>query len=313
MIWGVPEENPECAVLWQQVDIGKVTTTSQQNCKGRLLKIGRKIIPPTFYNASFNIFRKAWRVPRFIFKIPENILRNFKRFIRARNDKVTFIKRYGIQYRAIAGYQLIDGFLTESQAIELFDLAMSIKDNSVIVEIGSWQGKSSVILAKGIQNKKNAKLFCIDPFDASGDKVSEALAYHPYLQKITTNYPQRVKYPLLERFNRNMRINHVEKLITILHGFSQDFSRSFSERIDLLFIDGNHDYAAVKRDFEEWSEKLKRGGLLVLHDVEFDPFKSPLGNEDQTGPGRVAQELIVNSKDWCNITMVDNMLITTRC
>jgi predicted O-methyltransferase YrrM len=278
-----------------------------------VLKIVKEILPSSFYQPFYHVLRIIWRCLRFVFRLPDNIRQNYKEFVRVRNDPENFINEFGIQYRAIAGYRLIDGWLTDSQAVKLFNLTLALTDNPVVVEIGAWQGKSSVVLGKGIQNKKNAILFCIDPFDASGDKISEERAYRPYLQNITKNFWQRAKYPLLERFKRNLKINRVDKIITILHGYSQDFSQLFSERIDLLFIDGNHEYASVKRDFEEWSLKLKSGGILILHDVDFDPFKEPSGKEDQTGPGQVAQEHIIYSKDWRNITMVDNMLIATRC
>ena len=37
--------------------------------------------------------------------------------------------------------------------------------------------------------------------------------------------------------------------------------------IDLLHIDGNHEYESVKKDFENWFPKLKKGGLILIHDI----------------------------------------------
>ncbi|MGO9831532.1 MAG: class I SAM-dependent methyltransferase [Myxococcaceae bacterium] len=39
------------------------------------------------------------------------------------------------------------------------------------------------------------------------------------------------------------------------------------EGIDFLFIDGDHTYAGVKRDFEMYSPLVRRGGLVAFHDI----------------------------------------------
>ena len=39
------------------------------------------------------------------------------------------------------------------------------------------------------------------------------------------------------------------------------------EDIDFLFIDGDHSYEGVSRDFELWYPKVRKGGLVALHDI----------------------------------------------
>ncbi len=41
--------------------------------------------------------------------------------------------------------------------------------------------------------------------------------------------------------------------------------------IDLLFLDGDHTYAGVKQDFEMYSPLVRRGGLVVFHDICVHP------------------------------------------
>lgn len=36
--------------------------------------------------------------------------------------------------------------------------------------------------------------------------------------------------------------------------------------LDLVYIDGNHDYDNVKRDIECWSPKVRKGGIICGHD-----------------------------------------------
>lgn len=43
------------------------------------------------------------------------------------------------------------------------------------------------------------------------------------------------------------------------------------ELIDYLFIDGDHTYEGVKRDFELYSPLVRRGGIIAFHDVAEHP------------------------------------------
>jgi predicted O-methyltransferase YrrM len=51
------------------------------------------------------------------------------------------------------------------------------------------------------------------------------------------------------------------KLIEILDG----------RKIDFLFIDGDHRYTGVRRDFQLYSPIVKENGLIVFHDILFHP------------------------------------------
>ena len=57
----------------------------------------------------------------------------------------------------------VPGWLTRSEGKLLFNLAKSCAGRGVIVEIGSWKGKSTIWLAKGSQAGQNAKVYAIDP------------------------------------------------------------------------------------------------------------------------------------------------------
>ncbi len=39
------------------------------------------------------------------------------------------------------------------------------------------------------------------------------------------------------------------------------------QKLDLLFIDGDHTYEGAKKDYESYKEYVKKGGLIVFHDI----------------------------------------------
>lgn len=47
---------------------------------------------------------------------------------------------------------------------------------------------------------------------------------------------------------------------------SKDAAPIFTDPIDFLFVDGNHNYGAVVDDLRSWVPKIRSGGLLVGHD-----------------------------------------------
>ncbi len=69
------------------------------------------------------------------------------------------------------------------------------------------------------------------------------------------------------------------------HGDSQSEAmrhqvRAYCESFDLIFIDGDHRYAGVKKDFEAWRPLLSSRGVILFHDVDPDhAFKDGAGGE----------------------------------
>ena len=263
---------------------------------------------------SYRIGRALLRIVLFIqwhlIKLPIKLLKLLLRSVLKRigltniRAKISVLSNQGWKYWPILGYLDIGGFLTEKQAVALYELARNISsDHPRIVEIGSWLGRSSFLLAIGIKNRSNPILYCIDPFDTKGDAL-----YSDTLVQIAAKLPCSIQ----DQFTMNLKRKGVYHLVKVLVGYSSDFASKFSQKIDLLFIDGNHEYEAVLRDFEDWSTFIKPGGVIVLHDVDFDPVGNPTGDEDFVGPGLVAKEKIIQNPYWDEVTLVDNMLFAKR-
>jgi predicted O-methyltransferase YrrM len=56
--------------------------------------------------------------------------------------------------------------------------------------------------------------------------------------------------------------------LSTLNRVKQDLN---GDKIDLLFIDGDHTYEGVKADFDMYSPLVRNGGLIAFHDICFHP------------------------------------------
>ena len=85
-------------------------------------------------------------------------------------------------------------------------------------------------------------------------------------------------------------------------------------KIDFLFIDGDHSYEGVKKDFELYSKIISDNGIIVLHDTDKNYEKSLIVSEDSKkdhhpfdGPSKLVEEL-QQSPEW-NLINLHNFRI----
>ena len=199
--------------------------------------------------------------------------------------KWAFGRWHGRKYSPIAMYATIEGWLDYREALQLFDLAESISSPSpVVVELGSWKGKSSVVISHALAGKPGAKLYCIDPFNADGD--ADSVDHYQFRQ---ANQP----YTLREIFDSNVRKYGNASVVEALLGYSTDKAEEWDKPVDMLFIDANHEYEAALRDFQDWVPFIKPGGILAMHDVKLE-----WPNVELSGPARVVRENTLASDQW---------------
>ena len=184
----------------------------------------------------------------------------------------------------------IQGWLADSEADQLFKLARDFTPQSapVVVELGSWKGKSSVMLAAGLIGKVNPKLFCVDPFGCDENAEYQQKYYAPLLEEDRRS--------IEETFCNNMKTCGVDSIARAVRGYSFDIVRTWTRPIDVLFIDASHEYLAVQRDFATWVEFLKEGGVIAFHDA----------NGKWPGPTRVVQEKLQPPK-FSPVNAVDTL------
>lgn len=208
-------------------------------------------------------------------------IKNFKDFLDHLKRKLIL--------RKIIKYRFIEGWLSDNEAIGLFSFARKLKHNCVVVEIGSWKGKSTFCLAKGLIN---GKLYAIDPFNAEGEQGTKEI------------YEQtKGEIELIDQFKETMTRFRLINKIVVLQGYSSQFIVNFKE-IDLLFIDGDHSIEGCKYDFSSYSPKIKKGGYIAFHD--YDPQREDLG------PTWVIQNMVITNHEFKFIGLFDSLWIAQK-
>lgn len=133
----------------------------------------------------------------------------------------------------------VEGWCRPAERHLLYTLARSGPAEGAIVEIGSWKGLSTIYLAAGSKRAGRERVTAIDPFTHS-----------------------------LTDFHANILRAGVADWVDPVEGESASVARDWDGRpIRLLYIDGDHSYAAVRQDYESWQHRVVPGGVIVFHDV----------------------------------------------
>ena len=153
---------------------------------------------------------------------------------------------------ALAAIADVDGWLTPEQARRLWDRARSLPTDASIVEIGSFHGRSTIVLARA--RPDGVELSAIDPH-AGGDRLPQT----------GRSEPDRGEQDLVA-FQANIHRAGVEDRIRHVRLHSLEALRAVDGPVDLLFIDGAHRYKPARADIEHWGARVPAGGTMLLHD-----------------------------------------------
>ncbi|MGI0134366.1 MAG: class I SAM-dependent methyltransferase [Candidatus Micrarchaeaceae archaeon] len=178
----------------------------------------------------------------------------------------------------------VDGWLADDEGELLFNLAKSCKGKGAIVEIGSWKGKSTIWLGKGSIAGNNVKVWAIDPHTGSHE-------HHQIFGKVWT----------FDDFKKNIKRAGLEGIIVPVVASSEQAASSFHEPVELIFIDGAHDYESVKADFELWFPKVIEGGTMVFHDTTY-----------AEGPWRVVEKNLYGSRSFGLVHLIDSITFAQK-
>ncbi len=159
----------------------------------------------------------------------------------------------------------VPGWLSDEEGEALYELAQECTGKGVIVEIGSWKGKSTICLGLGSRAGNGIRIFAVDPH---------------------ADYRHG-------EFKDNIERAGIADLVTPVQGLSQQVADDFDEPIELLFVDGSHEEDDVRADFDKWVPKVVDRGIVAFHDTTW-----------HDGPRKVVAEKIFGSHQFRDVRFV---------
>ena len=142
--------------------------------------------------------------------------------------------------------RIIDGWLFDEEAELLHKYGSAVPQFSTILELGSYCGKSTLALAYD----SSASVYCVDTFMSDATTVQRQSTFEKFL--VNTACCANVKgIPTTTEHAKLM----------------QQFEWVIPPNIALLFIDADHSYEGVKKDFEMFGSSVELGGYVIFHDA----------------------------------------------
>lgn len=138
----------------------------------------------------------------------------------------------------------VPGWLTKDQGRLLFDEAAAAGRGARLLEIGSHQGRSTVLLGQ-VALAMGGEVVAIDPF-VDG--------------RLFGGLPTR------DKFRANLERAGVSAVVRPVEEYSTRARTDWAEHVDLVYIDGKHDVWTFTDDLR-WRAFLPPGASVLVHDA----------------------------------------------
>lgn len=134
------------------------------------------------------------------------------------------------------------------------DWAKNIKDGDIIIELGTWLGKSTCYLAQKLKDSgKKVKFYACDLF------------IRPNEEPFVAGCPDKDFYKI---FLSNLKMQGVDDFVLPVILDSIEFAKQFDDgSVSFLFVDDSHHPSHVYRELHAWYPKLKIDGVFAGHDA----------------------------------------------
>jgi hypothetical protein len=163
--------------------------------------------------------------------------------------RIAAVNRY--DFSGVEEWNRIRGWFSLDKAIVLQRHVRNLPAGARVVELGSFEGRSSVAIAAVLT--PGSTLHCIDHFRGSRE-------HHEAGLDVAGMY---------EAFLENIECFGARPGIRVLRSNTMEAASQFADAsIDLIFHDASHDFSSVVSDLAAWYPKLKPGGWLICDDYE---------------------------------------------
>jgi hypothetical protein len=153
---------------------------------------------------------------------------------------------------ALAQVRDVDGWMSPDQAERLFRAAAGTRAGDQIVEIGSFRGRSTIVLASA--TAEGVPVVAIDPH-AGNDRGPEEI--EGFASEAATDHGV---------FNANLATAGVTDRVRHVRAFSNEAHGEVTGEIAVLYIDGAHRFAPARADIVDWGARVSPGGTMLIHD-----------------------------------------------
>jgi hypothetical protein len=172
----------------------------------------------------------------------------------------------------------VEGMIGDKEADLLTRLAGEVEDGC-IVEVGSWRGMSTIALAKGAR----VPVYAIEPHEVFTGVLGGQFG------------------PADRRaFFENLLRAEVVERVRLVNLSSEVVAPGWKLPVGLLWIDGDHRYEAVRRDFESWEPHVR--GKVAFHDAI----------QPTLGPAQLIDELLASGYELVEHVQGTKVLRRTR-
>jgi predicted O-methyltransferase YrrM len=169
------------------------------------------------------------------------------------------------------------------------------------LEIGSFEGKSTVWFIENILKNDKSSITCIDPWM---NFIQNENSINTYTNKPVENPPFSVDFiqeNIKQTFLSNIKKTEFKSKVQIIQGFShEELPRLLcnGSKFDIIFIDGNHTASFVLTDAVMSWYLLKKGGIMI-----FDDYLWNLGLSELNSPKISIDSFIYIFKEQCDIIL----------
>jgi predicted O-methyltransferase YrrM len=186
----------------------------------------------------------------------------------------------------------VPGFLTEAEGRFLAMVAGCAPPDGSILEIGSFKGKSTVILGTVAKAFGLEPIAAVDPHNFNSSELQELKA--------------DAEDSTFQHFAANLDAAGVSDYVRAQRAYSSDVARSWNAPLRFLWIDGDHSYLGAKEDFDGFIRHVVPGGIVAFHDA-LHAFEGPIRVfvEDVLRSDRFGAAGFVGSIAWAQFRPAD--------